>query len=219
MSAAAAVVRDPAAQPDPIAVYRDDGPVARALGRELGRELPLPAALIALAGLAALLAVVIAGGNGVSNVGAGVVVAWVLLTLGASSGVHDPPRMAWAAPPLSRLTEYLALIWIAGLHGASAYPAAYALLAALAFRHYDLVYRLRHRGVVPARWVSALSLGWDGRLLLAYFLLVVGALPAGLYAMAIVLGVAYAGEAVYGWVVIGRVEQPLDDDENEGDGL
>ncbi len=40
MSAAAAAV-EPAAPPDPIAVYRDDGPLARALGA-LGRALPLP---------------------------------------------------------------------------------------------------------------------------------------------------------------------------------
>jgi hypothetical protein len=209
---AAAVVHEPPAPPDPIAVYRDDGPLARALGRELARELPLPAAVIALAGLVPLLVVAIVGGNGVSNLGAAVVLAWVLLTVGASSGVHDAPRAAWPAPPLGRLAEYVALIWIAGLHGASAYPATYALLAALAFRHYDLVYRLRHRGVVPARWVSALSLGWDGRLVLAYLLLVLGALPAGLYVMAIVLGVAFVGEAVYGWLVVGRVERSMVDD-------
>jgi hypothetical protein len=212
---AAAVTAEPPAPPDPLAVYRDDGPVARAIGRELGRELPLPAAVIVLAGLVPLLVVVVIGGNGVANVGAAVVLAWILLTVGASSGVHDAPRVAWAAPPLARLTEYVMLIWIAALHGASAYPAAYALIAALAFRHYDLVYRLRHRGVVPARWVSALSLGWDGRLLLAYLLLVLGALPAGFYVMAIVLGVAFVGEAVYGWVVIGRVEQPLGDEDEE----
>jgi Family of unknown function (DUF5941) len=212
---AAAIVVEPPAPPDPLAVYRDDGPIARAIGRELGRELPLPAAVIVLAGLVALLVVVAVGGNDVSNVGAAVVLVWILLTVGASSGVHDRPRVAWAATPLARLTEYVALIWFASLHGASAYPAAYALIAALAFRHYDLVYRLRHRGVLPARWVNALSLGWDGRLLLAYVLLVLGALPAGFYVMAIGLGVAFVGEAVYGWVVVGRVERPVGDEDEE----
>ena len=46
-------------------------------------------------------------------------------------------------------------------------------------------------------------------------LLVTGALPAGYYVMAIVFGVAFAGEAVYGWAVIGRVEQPLGDEDEE----
>ena len=131
----------------------------------------------------------------------------------ASTGTRR--KIVWAVTPLIRLSEYLALIWIAALHGESAYPAVYTLLAALAFRHYDLVYRLRHRGVVPARWVSALSLGWDGRLVLAFLLLAAGALPAGYFVVAGVLGAAFVGEAVYGWVVVGRIAQPLDDDEED----
>jgi Family of unknown function (DUF5941) len=203
-----------AAQPDPIAVYRDDGPIARELG-DLGRSLPLSGPALALAALVPLLVVAIAGGSELSHTGAGIVLVWVLLVGGASSGVPGRQKISWAVTPLMRLTEYAGLIWIAGLHGASAYPAAFALIFALQFRHYDLVYRLRHRGVVPARWVSALSLGWDGRLVLAYLLLVAGALPAGYYVVAAVLGVAFVGEAVYGWVVVGRVEQPIGDEDEE----
>jgi hypothetical protein len=203
-----------AAQPDPIAVYRDDGPIARELG-DLGRSLPLSGPALALAALVPLLVVAIAGGSELSHTGAGIVLVWVLLVGGASSGVPGRQKTSWAVTPLMRLTEYAGLIWIAGLHGASAYPAAFALIFALQFRHYDLVYRLRHRGVVPARWVSALSLGWDGRLVLAYLLLVAGALPAGYYVVAAVLGVAFVGEAVYGWVVVGRVEQPIGDEDEE----
>jgi hypothetical protein len=203
-----------AAQPDPIAVYRDDGPIARELG-DLGRSLPLPGPALALAALVPLLVVAIAGGSELSHTGAGIVLVWVLLVGGASSGVPGRQKISWAVTPLMRLTEYVGLIWIAGLHGASAYPAAFALIFALQFRHYDLVYRLRHRGVVPARWVSALSLGWDGRLVLAYLLLVTGALPSGYYVVAAVLGVAFVGEAVYGWVVVGRVEQPIGDEDEE----
>ena len=213
MSAAAAAV-EPAAPLDPIAVYRDDGVLARALGR-IGTRIPLPAPILALAGFVPLLAVVIATGGGASDGVAAVVLAWALLTVGASCGGRGRPKAVWGAVPIERLTEYLALIWIASLHGESAYPATYALLGALAFRHYDLVYRLRHRGVTPARWVSALSLGWDGRLVLAFVLLVAGALPGGFYVVAVVFGAAFVGEAVYGWVVVGRVEQPLGDDEED----
>jgi Family of unknown function (DUF5941) len=211
MSAAAAVL-EPTAPPDPIAVYRDDGPIARALGRV---HLPAPAPLLALAALAPLLVAVIATGGGASDALAGAVIAWVLLAGGLATGAQGRHKIAWAGTPLLRLTEYVGLIWIAALHGESAYPAVYALLGALAFRHYDLVYRLRHRGVVPARWVSALSLGWDGRLVLAFVLLVAGALPVGFYVVAAVFGAAFVGEAVYGWVVVGRVEQPLGDDEED----
>ncbi len=208
----AAAVLEPIAPPDPIAVYRDDGLIARALGRV---HLPAPAPVLALAALAPLLVVIIATGGGASDALAGAVIAWVLLAGGLATGGQGRRTIAWAGTPLLRLTEYVALVWIAALHGESAYPAAYALLGALAFRHYDLVYRLRHRGVVPARWVSALSLGWDGRLVLAYVLLVAGTLPDGFYVLAAVFGAAFVGEAVYGWVVVGRVEQPLGDDEED----
>ena len=65
MSAAAVTVSPTAlAPPDPIAVYRDDGPLARALGALLGRAVRLPGAgliLIALLSLAA--AIAIGGGD------------------------------------------------------------------------------------------------------------------------------------------------------------
>lgn len=203
------------ARPEPITVYRDDGPLARALGVVLGRVVPLPAPLLIVLGLVPVLVAAVVG---VSEPVAAVIVAWLLLTAGASSGARPRPKIRWAEPPLLRATEYTTLIWIAGLEGSDAYPAAFALLAALTFRHYDLVYRLRHRGVVPARWVSALGGGWDGRVLLAFLLLVTGALPAGYYVSAAVLGAAFAGEAIYGWLAVGRVQRPLEyeDEEDEG---
>jgi Family of unknown function (DUF5941) len=205
-----------AAAPDPIAVYRDDGPLARVLGGLLGRAMPLPGAGLILLGLVPLLAAVVIGDT--SRPVAAAVLAWVLLTGGVSSGARPRPRVHWAEPPLLRAMEYIALIWIAALEGPDAYPAAFALLAALTFRHYDLVYRLRHRGVVPATWVSVLSGGWDGRLIVAFLLLAAAALPAGYYVAAALLGAAFVGEAAYGWLAVGRVQRPLEyeDEEDEG---
>jgi uncharacterized protein DUF5941 len=206
------------ARPDPIPVYRDDGPLALALGRALGPVVKLPAPLLIGLGLLALVAAIAIGGADVSLGVAGAVIAWVVLVLGIASGTPPRPRIRWAEPPLMRATEYTALIWIAALEGPDAYPAAFALLAALTFRHYDLVYRLRHRGVVPARWVSRLSGGWDLRLIVAFVLLAAGALPAGYFVAGGVLGVAFVGEAVYGWLAVGRVQRPLEyeDEEDEG---
>jgi Family of unknown function (DUF5941) len=214
MSSAAAYAARAPVPPDPALVLRDDGPLARALGR-VGAALPVPAPVLAFLALAPVLVVAIAGGSDFSLLGAAAVLAWVLVVGGASSGARGQPRMLWAATPLMRLTEYAALIWIVGLDGASAYPAAYALIAALTFRHYDPVYRLRHSGVPPAPWVNALSLGWEGRLVAVYLLLVLGLVPAGVYALAAVLGAAFAAEAVYGWVFVGRVEpSPLGEQED-----
>jgi Family of unknown function (DUF5941) len=217
---AAAVTASPTAlaPPDPITVYRDDGPLARALGGLLGRALRLPGAVLVMAGLLPLLAAVAIGGGDASRTVAAAVLAWVLLVAGASSGTRPRPRIRWAEVPLLRATEYVALIWIAALEGPDAYPAAFALLAALTFRHYDLVYRLRHRGVQPAALLSALAGGWDGRLVVALLLLVSGALPAGYFVAAAVLGTAFVAEAAYGWLAVGRVQRPLEyeDEEDEG---
>ena len=220
MSAQASPVRVAVvpARPDPIPVYRDDGPLALALGRALGPVVKLPPPLLIVLGLIPLVAVIAIAGPDTSLGVAGAVLAWVGLVLGIASGTPPRPAIRWAEPPLMRATEYTALIWIAALEGPDAYPAAFALLAALTFRHYDLVYRLRHRGVVPARWVSRLSGGWDGRLIVAFFLLAAGALPVGYFVAAGVLGVAFVGEAVYGWLAVGRVQRPLEyeDEEDEG---
>jgi hypothetical protein len=215
----AAAITAPAAAPaDPIDVYRDDGPLARMLGSRLGGILRLPGAVLVLVALLVLVAAVAIGGGDTPHGVAAAVLALVVLLCGASSGSPPRPKLRWAEMPLLRGTEYMALIWIAALEGPDAYPAAFALLAALAFRHYDLVYRLRHRGTVPATWVSALSGGWDGRIVVAFLLLVAGALPAGYFVVAAVLGVAFVGEAAYGWLVVGRVQRPLEyeDEEDEG---
>ena len=108
-------------------------------------------------------------------------------------------RFAWMITPLVRAFEYAMLIWIATLAGDSSKPAAFALLCALAFHHYDLVYRSRHQGRTPPTWVRVVSLGWEGRVALAWILLAVGALPAGFYVMAIVFGVVFVAEAAFSW--------------------
>jgi hypothetical protein len=66
--------------------------------------------------------------------------------------------------------------------------------------------------------VSALSGGWDGRIVVGFLLLVAGALPAAYFVAAAVLGAAFVGEAAYGWLAVGRVQRPLeyDDEEDEG---
>jgi Family of unknown function (DUF5941) len=196
-------------RPEPISVYRDDGLLARGLGRTLGRVVPVPAPVLILTALLPLLAVAaFAGGDVSTGVVAGLV-AWSVLVCGTSAGRPRRAAVAWTEPPLLRATEYATLIWIAAVEGADAYPAAFALIAALTFRHYDLVYRLRHRGVTPAGWVSGLAGGWDGRLIAATVLLAVGALPTAFFVAAAVLGVVFVAESVVGWVVFGRVQRPL----------
>jgi hypothetical protein len=201
-----------------LSVYRDDGPLARALGRALGPRLRVPAPLAMLVAVVPLLAAIAIWGDGAPAGVTAAVLAWLLLAGGTAAGRPHGDRMGWAGPPLACLGEYAAILWIAVLAGPASLPAAFALLSALTFRHYDLAYRLRHRGVTPAPWVNALSGGWDGRVVVALLLLAAGALPAGYFVAAAVLGIAFAAEAAAGWMIEGRIERPngYENEEDEG---
>jgi hypothetical protein len=197
-------------------LYRDDGPLARALGRLAPAGLPAPLPLL-LAPLP-LLAVMIVGGDDASKGAVAAAVAFAVLAGGISRGGSHGGRLAWLVPPQVRLTEYGSIIAIAAVSSEHAAGGAYALIAALAFRHYDLVYRLRQRGDTPPDWVGLVGLGWDGRLVVAALLLLLGALPAGFFVLAVVFGGVFVGEAVAGWAAFARAGGRVvaeDDEEDE----
>jgi hypothetical protein len=219
MSATSATATRPARteQPSALLVYRDDGPLAHALGA-LGRAIPLPPlVLLVLAVLPLALAIVLEGDD-TSDGLAVAVTAWLVLAAGASSGRPHTDRARWMVPALLRAGEYGALVWFAALAGATEEGAAFALLGAIAFRQYDLVYRLRHMAKTPPAWVNQLSGGWDGRLIVMCALLLVGALPTAYYIAAAVLGVAFVAESVQAWTQFSRAQRPVmyEDEEDEG---
>jgi phosphatidylglycerophosphate synthase len=113
-------------------------------------------------------------------------------------------RLRWMVPPALRVVEFGGITALAAAAGDDRLPAAFALLCAIAFRHYDNVYRLRQRGEVAGDLVSRLGLGWDGRLLLVAVLVVAGATPLGLWIAAGALGLLFVGEAVHGWLTFNR---------------
>lgn len=194
--------------------FRDDGPLARAVGRLLGPRVGAPGPVLAFAGVLPLLAVAALGGGDVALPAVAAALAWAVL-LGGASGGRRSRSAAWVEPPAVRLTEYVALIWMASLEGPEAYPAAFALIAVLAFRNYDLAYRLRHQGTLPPAWVGAVAGGWDGRVVAAFALLAAGALPTGLYVAAAALGAVFLGESAASWVAAGRGAAEYDDDEED----
>jgi hypothetical protein len=187
-----------------LALYRDDGPLARALGR---------AGLPALAGVvAALLPLAVALAADGSDAGRAACAAWAVLAAGTSSG-EPAGRLAWLVPPGLRALEYAGLLGLVAAAGSAA--AGFALLAAVAFRHYDLHYRRRLRGADPPRWVGLLGGGWDGRLIVAAALLLAGAPPGVFFALAGLLAAAFAGEAAAGWIGFARTGRRLDDVEED----
>ena len=195
--------------PGPLATLRDDGPLASALGRALGPLLRLPPVLIVGAGALPLLAAAALAGDDASWGAAAAAVGWAVLVCGASSGRLLPrDRLRWTLLPALRAVEYGGLLWIAAIAGAAAVPAAFALLCAIAFRHYDMAYRLRQGRDAPPRWLDLAAGGWDGRLIAALLLAIAGALPAAFYVAAAVLGAAFVTEAVVGWIASAGSSQP-----------
>jgi hypothetical protein len=211
----------PAPRPDaprPLFAYRDDGPVAGAIGALIGRLVPAPPVTLVLIGALPLLGVLGEEGDGASDLAAGLAIGWFVLVAGLSAGRPDDSRFRWLAPPFLRLTEYATLVWLGTLAGGDGVPAAFALLCALAFRHYDIVYRIRHQAMEPPAWVGVVGLGWAGRLIVAYVLLLADAYAIGLFVMAGVLGAVFVTETALGWARRGRVAQAVvyEDEEDEG---
>jgi hypothetical protein len=202
----------------PLQLYRDDGPLARAIGAALRPLAAAPQALLVTAAAAPMFVLMAVEGPGASHGAAGFVLGWLVLIGGATSDRPATDRLRWAVPPLIRFAEYAGLLWIGALEGEQSQAAAFALICVLAFRHYDLVYRLRHQGTAPPEWVGNLALGWDGRLVLGYILLVAGALPAGFFIAAGLLAAVFVTESIAGWRRFGRAPQPVtyEDEEDEG---
>ena len=217
MTATVAPAEQRPSLPDNVVVYRDDGPVALAIGQALGRVVPVPAMALLLLGVLGILALAALTGSGAPLGVTAAGVAWLLLMHGITTVRRPKPSFTWAVPSLVRLGEYATLAWLAAAD--DAVPAAFALIAALTYRHYDLVYRLRHRAEIPPRWLNRLAAGWDGRVIIAWVLLAIGALPAAMYVWAALLGVVSVAETVVSWRRFERERRTAGEfDEIEGEG-
>jgi hypothetical protein len=197
--------------------YRDDGPIAAAIGAAVGDRLRVPAiAPLVVAGLPGLVAIAVAG-DGAPRGLLAAAIAWAVLFGGLASSRPLADRLRWMVPSALRAIEYAGLLWIASVAGDASLPAVFTLLCAITYHHYDVVYGFRHRGVPLPRWVQAVGGGWDGRLLLGLVLLLAGALPAGFYATAAAVAALFIGTTISQWRHIGRAERPVYDDEEDED--
>ena len=194
-------------------LYRDDGPLGRLLGRVLGHP-KVPAELLVVLAVAPLAVLLVSEREDVSNGALALAVAWAVLAGGASSGCSHTGRFAWAVPTLLRMLEYGTLVWMVRAESQDALPGVFVLLCAIAFRHYDIVYRLRHRREPPPDWVNWVGLGWEGRLLLVFLLVVAGTVPWSLYAAAFLLAAVSVTESALVWVRASARGMEDDDDED-----
>jgi hypothetical protein len=190
--------------PSAALAFRDDGPLAVALSRLL--PIPLPAPLLVLLGASPLVVAVGVGGAFVGH--------WALLpglfsliVLGAASARRPDGRFDWAVPGMLRGLEYGLLLWMAVLAHGDAVKACFALLAVLAFHHYDAVYRLRQHARPVPPWLRIAG-GWDGRVVLAYIALLAAASTVGMAVAAALFAILFVGESATAWLAESRSSEP-----------
>lgn len=194
--------------------YRDDGPLAAALAHALRGARRVSPLLLTLLGMVPLALVLLLRDE--VDAAALIAAAWFVLCTSAAGDPESKSRLAWIVPPLLRGFEYAVLIRLTAMADVDWMPACYAFLGVLALHHYDMVYRLRHQSEPPPAWVNAIGGGWDGRVLAATVLALIGgaALGVALVVAAVVLAVVYVTESVNGWrrYSAGVVAVELDDE-------
>ncbi|MFB9517686.1 DUF5941 domain-containing protein [Streptomyces purpureus] len=199
-----------------LADLADSGPLAELTARLL-RRLPRPPAPLVAAAAAALMAAV----------------AWTqpfgsAWTVGAAAGyavlsglaVARPLKGAldWLVPPFLRAAEYGTVLLLAAKADVpGALPAAYGLVAAVAYHHYDTVYRIRGGTGAPPAWLVRTIGGHEGRTLAVAVLAAVLSpredhFTLGLVACAVAVALVVLAESIRFWVSSGA---PAVHDEGE----
>ena len=201
-----------------LADLADSGPLVEALtrgGKSPAGRLPgsvAPAA--ALLGGAAVVATAALTGFG----GPWTAVAACVYVLASALAVARPLKGAldWLVPPFFRAAEYgtvLALAADADVNGAL--PAAYGLVAAVAYHHYDTVYRIRGNAGASPRWLVRALGGHEGRTLAVALLaavLTASQFTVALTALAVAVALLVLVESIRFWVSAGA---PAVHDEGE----
>ncbi|WP_262057374.1 CDP-alcohol phosphatidyltransferase family protein [Streptomyces sp. STR69] len=194
-----------------LADLADNGPLASFVARVNPGRLGAPL-LIALAGTAILAVSLFSGVTWAPVAGAFV----YALTAGQALSRPLKGALDWLVPPLFRAAEYCTVLVLAAKAEVNgALPAAFGLVAAVAYHHYDTVYRIRGNAGAPPAWLVRAIGGQEGRTLLVTVL--AAALTASQFTVALtVLAVAVAllvlFESIRFWVSAGA---PAVHDEGE----
>ncbi|MCK1797316.1 CDP-alcohol phosphatidyltransferase family protein [Streptomyces sp. XM4193] len=145
-----------------------EGPLAEAAGSFRFR--PAPAPVLAGAGTVALLATALFAPLGGWQLPLVALVYAVLAGLAAARPLKG--ALDWLLPPLFRTAEYLTVLLLAHRFAHAddpvngALPAAFGLVSALAYHHYDTVYRIRGGTGAPPRGLVRATGGHEGRTVL-----------------------------------------------------
>ncbi|MEU0806461.1 DUF5941 domain-containing protein [Streptomyces sp. NPDC005970] len=194
-----------------LADLADSGPLAQGFAAALrGAARRLPAfAAPAVALLGAVAVVAVAALTPFGSPWAVVAAAGYALTSGLAVARSLQGPLDWLVPPVFRAAEYGTILVLAADSGVNgALPAAFGLVSAVAYHHYDTVYRIRGGTGAPPHWLVRAIGGHEGRTLAVT---VAAALlyeqnqgfTIALTALAAALALAVLGESIRFWVSSG----------------
>ncbi|MET9972859.1 DUF5941 domain-containing protein, partial [Streptomyces sp. NPDC006356] len=142
----------------------------------------------------------------------------VVYTVTAGQALYRPLKGAldWLVPPLFRAAEYGTVLLLAAQADVNgALPAAFGLVAAVAYHHYDTVYRIRGNAGAPPAWLVRAIGGHEGRTLLVTVLAAVlsaSQFTVALTVIAVAVALVVLVESIRFWVSSGA---PAVHDEGE----
>ncbi|MFI5674143.1 DUF5941 domain-containing protein [Streptomyces cellulosae] len=197
-----------------LADLADSGPLASLVARATRARLGAPL-LVALGGTAVLTVALFSGVTWAPVAGA------VVYTVAAGQALYRPLKGAldWLVPPLFRAAEYgtvLVLAAHADVNGAL--PAAFGLVGAVAYHHYDTVYRIRGDAGAPPAWLVRAIGGHEGRTLLVtvlYAALTASQFKVALTVLAVAVALVVLVESIRFWVSAHQGGAPAVHDEGE----
>ncbi|MFE1854510.1 DUF5941 domain-containing protein [Streptomyces sp. NPDC059489] len=201
-----------------LADLADNGPLAGAVAgwRDRNPRIRLGSpVLLAAIGLVALGAALLTGNHWAAVAGAVVYAA----TSGPALSKPLKGALDWLIPPLFRAAEYITVLVLAAESKVNgALPAAFGLVAAVAYHHYDTVYRIRGDAGAPPHWLVRAIGGHEGRTLLVTVLAAV--LAADGFTLALTALAGYVAllvlvESIRFWVSAHKGGAPAVHDEGE----
>ncbi|WP_406500683.1 CDP-alcohol phosphatidyltransferase family protein [Streptomyces sp. NBC_00846] len=199
-----------------LADLTDSGPLARfvaARGPRIGGAWSAP--VIAFVGAGALIAAALQQPFGSKQM----IFAAVFYAICSGMAVAHPLKGAldWLVSPIFRAAEYCTILVLAARSDVpGALPAAFGLVSAVAYHHYDTVYRIRGGTGAPPQWLVRTIGGHEGRTLVVAVLAAVftrhSAFTVALTALAAAVALVVLVESIRFWVSSGA---PAVHDEGE----
>ncbi|MDQ1007033.1 phosphatidylglycerophosphate synthase [Streptomyces sp. V4I23] len=204
-----------------LADLADSGPLAQAVARAAAKRvrdlpglIPLAAAFTGAAAVVATAAFTGFGSGWTVAAAAGYAVTSGIAVARPLKGALD-----WLVPPVFRAAEYgTVLVLAAHAEVNGALPAAFGLVAAVAYHHYDTVYRIRGGTGAPPHWLVRVIGGHEGRVLavaLAAFLLNGTDFTIALTVVAVAVALVVLAESIRFWVTAHKRGAPAVHDEGE----